>query len=408
MNAVSGVWTLTARWIFPVDGPPLERGTVTIDAERIVAVEPHGARPADVDLGAVAVLPGLVNAHTHLDLCGMRGLTPPSPDFTGWLRQVIAHRRGRTPEQVCADIHTGLAECVRFGTTLVGDISSNGTSWDVLAEAPLRAVIFRELLGLTEDRAHAALAAAEEWLRAHPATPTCRPGLSPHAPYSVRKDLIFGAAFLAARRQVPLAIHLAETPAELQLLRDRHGPFVAFLQELGVWDPDGLAESPAEVVRAAACSTPPLFVHGNYLPPDANIMRDGAVVYCPRTHAAFGHPPHPFRDFLAGNRRVAVGTDSLASNPDLDVLAEIRFMHQQYPDMPGAQLLRLATLSGAEALGWQGETGSLGAGKSADLVVVPLTSAAGADPHEGFLRGREPVRDVLFRGRWVHGPLSGS
>ena len=86
-------WTLTARWVFPVSAPPLEGGTVTIANERIVAVEPHGTRRADLDLGDAAVLPGLVNAHTHLDLSGLRGLAPPSSDFVGWLRQVIAHRR---------------------------------------------------------------------------------------------------------------------------------------------------------------------------------------------------------------------------------------------------------------------------------------------------------------------------
>src|SRR5579859_5368699 len=115
-DAPTTPWTLTARWIFPASGPPLEHGTVTISGDRIAAVNPRGECPADVDLGDVAVLPGFVNAHTHLDLTGLRGQAPPSPDFTGWLRQVIAHRRNRTPEQVNDDIRAGLAECLRFGT----------------------------------------------------------------------------------------------------------------------------------------------------------------------------------------------------------------------------------------------------------------------------------------------------
>ena len=142
-------FTIRARWVFPVVGPPLPDGTVTVEADRIAAVEPAGARTADIDLGNAAVLPGLVNAHTHLDLSGMRGLAPPTPDFTAWLRQVIAHRRRRTPEQLRIDIRAGVVECLRFGSTLVGDISGDGTSWDVLAFAPLRAVIFRELAGFT-------------------------------------------------------------------------------------------------------------------------------------------------------------------------------------------------------------------------------------------------------------------
>src|SRR5437879_3832538 len=110
-------WTATARWIFPADRPPLERGTITIRDDRILAVEPAGGVSSDVDFGNAAILPGLVNAHTHLDLSGLRGKCPPREDFTAWLRAVIRHRRGMTPEQVASDISAGLDECLRFGTT---------------------------------------------------------------------------------------------------------------------------------------------------------------------------------------------------------------------------------------------------------------------------------------------------
>jgi cytosine/adenosine deaminase-related metal-dependent hydrolase len=402
---MSAEWTLTARWVFPVAGPPLEDGLVTVAGERIADVGPRCTRRADVDLGDAAVLPGLVNAHTHLDLTGLRGLAPPSPDFTAWLRQVIAHRRSRTPEQTQADIRAGIAECLRYGTTLVGDIAAGGASWDALAESPLRAVVFYELLGLTEDRARQAAAAGRTWLEAHPATPTCRPGLSPHAPYSVRASLFFGAARLAREQapRAPLAVHLAETRDELELLHRRRGPFVAFLKDLGVWDPDSLADSPRSVLTLCNQTIPKLFIHGNYLAPSARIPRHSTVVYCPRTHAAFGHPPHPFREFQARGIRVALGTDGLASNPDLDLLAEARFLHHGHPDLPGADVLRVATLSGAEALGWADETGSLEPGKSADLVVVPLPPAGDADPHRLVLGSDRPVERVLIRGRWVAG-----
>jgi aminodeoxyfutalosine deaminase len=389
-------WTLTARWVFPVCGPPLARGCVTVAGDRIAAVGPQGSRAPDVELGNVAVLPGLVNAHTHLDLTGMRGLAPPTPDFTGWLRQVIAHRRGRSPEQVQADIRAGLEESLRFGTTLLGDISGDGGSWDVLAEAPVRAVVFREMLGLALERARRVLTDTLDWLEAHPATPTCRRGVSPHAPYSARTSLLFWASLAA----VPSAVHVAESAAEQELLVRRAGPFKPFLQELGAWEPDGLAKDLSPVLSVWNSVAPGLFIHGNYLPPDTSIPPDGTIVYCPRTHAAFGHPPHPFRAFLARGVRVALGTDSLASNPDLDLLAEARFLHQRYPDMPGSSVLRLATLAGAEALGWQDETGSLEPGKSADLVTVPLPPENGRDPHDLVLQSDRPVERVLWRGRW--------
>src|SRR5205814_8406147 len=119
------------------------------------------------------------------------------------------------------------------------------------------------------------------------------------------------------------------------------------------------------------------------------------LVYCPRTTAAFGHPPHPFREFLQRGVRVALGTDSLASNPDLDLLAEMRFVHQRHPDFPGDALLRMGTLSGAEALGWADETGSLTPGKSADLVVVPLPDIDG-DPYQLLFESPQPVARTMF------------
>ncbi len=392
-------WTLTARWILPVDGPPLERGTITIRGERVVAVEPHGCRTADRDAGNAAILPGLVNAHTHLDLSGLRGKIAPTKDFTAWLQAVIAHRRSLSAEQARADILAGLAEASRSGTTLLGDISAKGLSWEVLASEPIRAVVFYELLGLPRTRAHQAWAEACAWLCHHPPTATCKPGLSPHAPYSVRGSL-FRAAANRAGQQLPLAIHLAETKAELELLEQHRGPFVDFLTELGVWDPDGIMDGVHEVFRLASQVASVLYIHGNYLDAATSIPRGGTVVYCPRTHAAFGHDPHPLPALLDAGVRVALGTDSLASNPDLDMLAELRFVRQLFPEIPGPTLLRLATLSGAEALGWQSETGSLTAGKSADLVVMPLPPQDHADLHELLLDSSCRIAAVLRRGEW--------
>ena len=205
---------VTARWLFPAAAPPLARGVLVLDGSRVAAVEPHGTRTPDLDFGNAAILPGLVNAHTHIDLTGMRGLAPPSPDFPDWLQQVIAHRRARPADEIADDIREGLTESLRTGTTLIGDISSEGASWDALSVAPLRAVVFREMLGLPKDRAERTWEAAQQWLGACTPTATCRPGLSPHAPYSARVSLIKAAA----QSGLPVTIHLAETAAERELL----------------------------------------------------------------------------------------------------------------------------------------------------------------------------------------------
>ena len=381
--------TFTARWIFPIDLPPIECGTITIRADKIVAVEHPGTRTADVDLGNVAVLPGFVNAHTHLDLSGARGQCPPTPDFTQWLRQVIVFRRSRTKREVDADIAAGLAECLRFGTTLIGDIAAGGASWELIGQSRCRARVFYELLGLSEERAQQSWRGLEDWWNLHPRVRECY--VSPHAPYSVRKTL-YEALDVATR---PVATHLAETPAELELLRRRTGPFVEFLKDMNAWDPTGLVSDPMEIVRMLSFG---IFVHCNYLDTATPFTPHQSVVVCPRTHAAFGHPHHPFPQMRV---RVALGTDSLASNPDLDILAEARFLRRHYPEVEPAAILHMLTLSGAEALGFDGITGSLTVGKSADLVVLPVADQSRNDPHDLVLDSALPIERVMFRGEWL-------
>ncbi|OWK43665.1 amidohydrolase family protein [Fimbriiglobus ruber] len=396
--------TYTARWVFPASNPPLHRGTVTVSGSVIEAVDPHGVRQPDEDLGNVAIIPGLVNAHTHLDLSGARGLTPPTTAdrFTDWLLSVITYRRSRSPEQTRADIHAGLAESLRCGTTLIGDIAAEGQTWDVLAAAPTRAVVFRELIGLSPERSQTAHDTAETWLAGHHPTTSTRPGLSPHAPYSVRKGLFADAGRLCRSGKISYAVHLAESAAEVELLTHRRGPFADFLKDLGLWLPDGLTEDFGAVIEACDFGQPKLFVHGNHLAPTTRMTPGSTIVYCPRTHAAFGHPPHPFREFLARGVRVCLGTDSLASNPDLDVLAEARFIHSRYPDFPGDTLLKMVTLFGAEAMDWSNKTGSLEPGKSADLVAVPLPERDAEDAHTLLFAQDAPRADrrSMFCGLW--------
>ena len=396
-------WSLAARWVFPADAPPVEDGLVVVNGTRIASVGPRGRAAPDVDLGDVAVLPGLVNAHTHLDLSGLRGAVPPTPDFTAWLRAIIAYRRSAGEADADAAVAAGLRESLAAGTTYLGDISVGGRSWGPLAAAPLRGVVFREVIGLALGRAFDGLLAVREWARSLPPRSGLRAGVSPHAPYSVNGYGFTESARIV--RHIPVAVHLAESRAEIELLDHRTGPFVAFLEELGLWEPSNLVHSPARVVAAVTqyqhdSRRPVLLVHCNYLPPNVDIPPKATVVYCPRTHTAFGHDPYPLAQYLARGVRVAVGTDSLASNPGLDVLGELREVWRRHPHVGGAAILRLGTLSGAEAFGYGKLVGSLTPGKSADLVVVPLDGPASADAHERWLGGVAPVSATLYQGRW--------
>jgi cytosine/adenosine deaminase-related metal-dependent hydrolase len=401
MANTAGPWTLTARWVYPADRSPLPRGTITIQGDKIVAVEPAGTRAADEDLGNVAILPGLVNAHAHLDLSDARGMIPPTPDFTAWLRGVIKHRRGQSAEQVQQAIRAGISESTAHGVTLLADIAAAGQSWDLLACAPMRALVHFEMLGLTLERALNCTDLAFAWLRHHRSTSTCRPALSPHAPYSFRAEFLPQIARNVAGIGRRVSIHLAESAAESELLYRQTGAFVPFLVDLGVWDCTGLARNLGHVIEFLSSAEELLLVHCNYLPNDVPIPKHATIVYCPRTHAAFGHPPHPFREFLKRGVRVVLGTDSLASNPDLDMLAEARFVAARHPDLPGETLLRMITLDSAIALGWGDVAGSLTPGKSADLVVLPLPDRKEADPHLLLFDSESRVRRVLFRGEWT-------
>jgi cytosine/adenosine deaminase-related metal-dependent hydrolase len=251
------------------------------------------------------------------------------------------------------------------------------------------------MIGLTKERAASAQQLFRDWHQHFCEQTNCRAGISPHAPYSARSSLFE----FAMQSGLPVATHLAESPAELELLLHHQGPFVDFLKELGVWDPDGLTTGPDHVLQLCHNHKPVLFVHGNYLQPNIEIPANASIVYCPRTHAAFQHPPHPFREFLARGVRVALGTDSLASNPDLSILKEMRFLHARYSDLPGDVILRLGTLSGAQALGCADEFGSLEATKSADFVVLPLANGEMDHPHELWLESTQPVAETWLRGR---------
>ena len=388
-----------AAWIFPVDAPPVQDGVLTISGGWITSVEPYRGQAVDQDHGAAALIPGLVNAHVHLDLGGLRGTLPPPTSFTDWLTAVIDYRRSSSVEEWDAAITAGIHESLQSGVTLVGDISVGGRSAALLRSSLLRGVVFYELLSLNRARAEQVWQSAREWLRLEQATDSVRLGLSPHAPYTVHRWLLEQAVAHASLNHLPLAMHLGETRAEWELLEKRQGPFRPFLERLGVWDDSGLASSLQELIDTMGRHQPSLIAHGNYFTPKAYSHLGSSVVYCPRTHAYFRHPPHPFREMLHTGINVALGTDSLASNPDLSLWAELRFLAGLYPDLPGETLLRMGTFNGALALGFAERTGSLAPGKVADFLVVDLPQkTTGADVHRLLWVEGSRVRAVFVGG----------
>ncbi|MGO9601441.1 MAG: amidohydrolase family protein [Isosphaeraceae bacterium] len=420
---------LQARYVFPVEGPPIEDGVVVLQQGRIGWVGPARERAGDLDLGNVAIMPGLVNAHTHLELASLDATTSMTPtaqavqttveNEVAWLRRVVDTRRSRSEETLRRTVGENLAACIAAGTTLIGDITTAGLSWDQIAGTAIRAVVFAELIGLKRHRGLQTSDAAWNWLatiRPEAQVAACaRPGLSPHAPYST-SDWLYHKA---AGSRLPLSTHLAEMPEELRLLEYRDGPLREFLEELGAWDDDWepIGPSPADYVRRGELRNADwLIAHGTYFDPSEfwqlrpEAAPNGhrvAVAFCPRTHARFGHDPHPYRGLLEKGVVVCLGTDSLASSPSLSVLDELRFLHRRDATLSGELLLTMATLFGAWALRAETITGSLRPGKSADLAIVGLPDRSDADPYHLILRSEEPVLATVFEGDFVTGPWMG-
>jgi cytosine/adenosine deaminase-related metal-dependent hydrolase len=416
-----------ARWVVPMDRPPLRGGVVTVQAGTIVSVQEAGQTSADVDLGDVVILPGLINVHTHLDLTHA-DICRPRPEaalgsFAEWLEGVVAFRRRQTAEQRHAAVEAGLVACWQAGVTTVGDIVTDPHLWPRLYQSPLRGVAWLELLGLTQSRAEQARHAAQDWLASDSISPGrasgslapevweasqgrwCR-GLSPHAPYSVRHDLFTFAFALAASRRCPLAVHLAESREEAELLHSHRGALRNMLQRLGVWDPAGLAPSWDALVSSAPSQGPPvMWIHANYLPPRP-LPGTHTVVFCPRTHTAFGHPPYPLHEWLRCGVRVCLATDGLATNPDLNLLDEARHVHRHYPDVSAEKILAMVTREAAIALGQPGHLGTLTPGKVADLILLPWPKGIPyhTDPCQAVLESSVPVIGVMIDGKWLSGP----
>ncbi len=405
---------LGARWVFPVESAPVENGVVTIEEDRIGDVRPAPVTGA-VDLGNVAIIPGLVNAHTHLEFSDLaRPLGPPQP-FAEWLRGVIASRRARSGPATRA-IHQGLRECAAAGVTTVGEIATSAESVAAFDEQSPRGVVFRESIALDAERVDEQLALVRSHLDAEGASvapslesrPDVLRGLSPHAPYSVAPDLFEELVRLAESGSYrPLAFHLAETREELELLARGAGPLVDLFRELGFWREGALptGRRPLDYLRGMQDLRHALIIHGNYLEEDeVQFIAERphlAVVYCPRTHAYFGHTQHPWRDMLRRGVSLALGTDSRASNPDLNLWSEVVFLRRSCRDVSSETLLRLATRDGARALGLA-FTGSLAPQRAADLAVVSLEECRGTEPHDLLLHPAGRVVATMRDGRWTH------
>jgi cytosine/adenosine deaminase-related metal-dependent hydrolase len=385
---------LAARWVLPISGPPIEGGAVLLGRNgRIQAVGPDAAvpRPGDIlseDFGDAILLPGLINTHTHLELTGF-DLGAPQPDFQAWIEQVRAIKETRDPDEFVAAARRGLAECHATGVTTIADTGDSSSVIRAMAELRASGIAYQEVFGPDPAQVGESLAglrARVDALRGYTGD-RVQLGLSPHAPYTVSGPLYRAVAEWAAREELPLAVHLAESGGESELLEHGSGRFAEAWGRRGIPLPPEPGCSPVEWLdRHGVLGERTLCIHvvrAGERDIDRLSQRGCAIAHCPVSNAAHGHGAAPLAAFLAAGLRVGLGTDSVLSVGRLDLLAEARAA-RELANLGAEDALALCTLRGAAALGLAEEIGSLEPGKWGDCAVL-----RSSDVHV------EPVQQVL-------------
>jgi cytosine/adenosine deaminase-related metal-dependent hydrolase len=372
---------------------------VAIDHGRIAAYGSDAERrepmAREIDLGSVAILPGLVNAHTHLELSHLRGRIPAGQMFVSWIRAVIAARGDNAEPSILAGIEEGIAEAVRCGTAAVGDITNTLATCAPLAGSALDSVVFYEIIGFNPKDPIGLVNRAREAIRGASVKDRGRITLAAHAPYSVAPAVLRAIAEVVESDGLPCSIHVAESIEEIEFLRTGSGPWRVLLEDLGVWNPAWIAPcvGPVDYLDDQGFfASSVLAVHGVQVTAgdlERLAARRATIVACPRSNAYTGAGTPPIEQFYASGVQVAVGTDSLASTPDLNLFSELAMMRALAPGVPAAMLLDSATRQGARALGLDARCGTMSPGTRARLIGVTVPPGV-HDVEEYLVSGIHP------------------
>jgi cytosine/adenosine deaminase-related metal-dependent hydrolase len=384
---------LSADWVLPVEGPPIAQGAVAIEDGRIAAVGSAEELGSGTRYEDAVIVPGFVNAHSHLEYAVYAGFGDGLGDFAEWISLHI-QRKARLGWEEYVDVaRLGAAQCLASGVTTLGDCSYSGATAVACSELGLRAIVYLEVFGADPAAGLERFAGLRERVEGS-FSERVRPGISPHAPYSVSLELYRACAELG----LPVATHISESASEVRYLLRGEGPWGGY-RELLV-DPPGttgtrmLAEHGllGPSVVAAHC----VVVDEHEI--ELLASSGTGVAHCPRSNGALGCGVAPLLELREAGARVGVGTDSPASAPSFDFFEELRSVvlsaraRAGGPDvLSAAETLELGTIGSARALGLAGEVGSLVPGKRADLAVISLTGSA-------YLPWEDPATAVVFGG----------
>ena len=387
-----------ARIVVTMNGAPIPDGAVQVRGNRIVEVGKFSAFASAndevIDLGESVLLPGLINAHCHLDYSCLRGKIPRQKSFTDWIRAINAEKAGLTARDYVASIKAGFVEAQRFGTTTIANLTAFP---ELIAEieTPIRTWWFAELIDVREperaneivDDAVESLKRAENW------------GLAPHALFTASANAFRRSQGIALRENILMTTHLAESREEMEMFRDRSGLLFEFLQTLGRSMDDCGGTTPLRnffrdlqvsqrdpSVRAGRAvslgMTEWMVAHLNELTKSdfdllAEIRQKFSIVHCPRSHAYFGHSDFQFGRLEQLGFNVCLGTDSLASNDDLSLFAEMRAFHKKFPAASPEKILEMVTVNPARALRQERELGEIGTNFLADMIAISFRDSLG-------------------------------
>ena len=375
-----------ARWVLPIASSALADGAIVVEGSLLQYVGPSVGAVADrhVQLGNAVLMPGLVNAHSHLELTALRGFLE-GLDFRDWLRVLTEARRVvLTPDALMDSATIGIHEGLLAGITTFADCTESGVPLAAMRATGVRGIGYIEVFGPDPAVCDASMLSLQRSVETHRVfdTELVQTGVSPHAPYTVSAPLFRAVANWAREQQLPVAVHVAEGTAEVSLIRDGSGPFADRLRARGI-TVQGTGASPVQLLAdTGILDTQALLIHGVQMDArDAELVAKHGVsiVHCPISNARLGHGIAPLDLFMDAGIATGLGTDSVASNDRMDILSEARQaslfqgIRQLKPDaLSAADALRLATIGGASALRLRATTGTLETGKQADVAAFPL------------------------------------
>jgi len=412
---------LRARTILPITAPPIENGAVVVSGNQIAAVgkwleiKPNFPGEEIFDLGEVILLPGLVNAHCHLDYTDMAGQLPPPKTFLDWIPQMLAAKAAWSYTDYARSWLNGAKMLLQTGTTTVADIEAVPEllpeMWDA---TPLRIFSFLEMTGVRSKRVPRDILDEAITKINSLSHSRCRAGLSPHAPYSTSIELLQLCAETSREKKLQITTHVAESEQEFEMFTHARGKMFDWLKKNDRDNSDCGRGSPVQYLgRAGLLGKNFLAIHANYLDEndiDLLAKRNASVAHCPHSHDYFRHKKFPLEKLMSAGINVCLGTDSLATTakngnqrPSLSLLSEMRAFAANNKPVPTKTILEMATINGARALGLAGKIGEISENAFADLIVIPFSGKI-ADIYDAVLHHASTIPVSMVDGKWAIAP----